>query len=151
MNRLPFRMLNFKVKSFTLAEIVVAMALTSIVLLIAYSAYRIINRQFVEYKNTSEVVKGIYQFIDVLEEDLEDGEVVVTLDDQVIINKDGGVVKYGFGDNYILREWEEVRDTVISNEEVKLVKGLDDGEFAVVFEVLGNKVRYAKLKRPIPE
>ncbi len=144
-------MLNFKVKSFTLAEIVVAMALTSIVLLIAYSAYRIINRQFVEYKNTSEVVKGIYQFIDVLEEDLEDGEVVVTLDDQVIINKDGGVVKYGFGDNYILREWEEVRDTVISNEEVKLVKGLDDGEFAVVFEVLGNKVRYAKLKRPIPE
>jgi len=60
-----------KVQAFTLMEMMIALTITSIVIIIAIMAYSVINKQFINYQKEGNLVNEVYQCVNTLENDLD--------------------------------------------------------------------------------
>ncbi|MFA6924752.1 MAG: prepilin-type N-terminal cleavage/methylation domain-containing protein [Bacteroidales bacterium] len=110
-----------KLKSFTFIELVVVMAISAFVVSIAYTAYQIINFQFINYKTKNESIKELFQMEDVIQNDFENAHKINSAGKDLIFEmKNGMTCRYEFKQDYILRDYRETKDTLkISTDSVE--------------------------------
>jgi prepilin-type N-terminal cleavage/methylation domain-containing protein len=93
-------------KAFTLIELVVAMLISSIVVLTAYETYTITTVQCSDYRKRSTLIGQSYQLNMVLNKDCFDASAIwLNSDSSLIFQSDGSPdITYIFRSNYILRQ-----------------------------------------------
>jgi prepilin-type N-terminal cleavage/methylation domain-containing protein len=142
----------YQLKAFTLIELVVAMIISSIVVLTAYESYTITTTQCSDYKKKSTLIGQSYQLNMVLTQDCFNASTVwLNNDSSLVFKADGNPdIAYIFRHNYILRQTDlSVQDTfyfAVNNMQVKMEPNtmqnnmslVDDLSFEV--NVLGEKV-----------
>lgn len=98
--------MNQHFKAFTLMELVVAMLISSVVVLTAYETYTITTVQCSDYKKRSTLIGQSYQLSMVLNKDCFDANTVwLNSDSNLIFKSDGNPdIAYTFRNNYILRQ-----------------------------------------------
>jgi prepilin-type N-terminal cleavage/methylation domain-containing protein len=143
---------QYYLKAFTLMELVVAMIISSIVVLTAYESYAITSIQCADYKKKSTLIGQSYQLNMLLNQDcFNAGTICLNSDSNLIFKADGNPdITYSFRNNYILRQVNQVvQDTfyfTTSNMQAKFESNLlqdnrnllDDFSFKI--KVLGEDV-----------
>ncbi len=104
-----------KVKSFTLMEMIVVMAITSIVIIIALMIYSIINKHFIDYQRQSLFVNNVSQFINTFENDLNTTFDVEIKNNEILIKKASLQCIYLIDEHSITRSVNDKRDTVLAS------------------------------------
>ncbi len=101
-----------KLRSFTLFEIVVVMAISTFVVSISWAVYELINVQFVSYKRTNEKIKELYQFTNAIQNDFEEAYIISGMGKDVNFEMKNNLINtYTFYDDCIVRKNKEIRDT----------------------------------------
>lgn len=108
---------NNRVNAFTLFELMIALTITSIVIIVTILAYSIINKQFINYQKQSESVNRIYQAINTLENDLDRTVILKSSSDSLILwNYDQKLVYYS-DESALWRVLNTNSDTLIRDKE----------------------------------
>ena len=108
---------NNRVNAFTLFELMIALTITSIVIIVTILAYSIINKQFINYQRQSESVNRIYQAINTLENDLSRTVLLKASSDSLILwNYDQKLVYYS-DESALWRMLNTNSDTLIRDKE----------------------------------
>jgi prepilin-type N-terminal cleavage/methylation domain-containing protein len=101
-----------KFKAFTLVELLVGMIISALVISFCYSAYTIIYKQFLNYKNIKTQLVNAMQLNTILTTDFITSESVFYNEDKLVLNSlDKSFLIYSFNDGYILRTQNETTDT----------------------------------------
>ncbi len=95
-----------RVKAFTLIELVVAMIISSIVILTAFESYIITNMQCSDYRKKSTLIGREYQLSMVLDKDCFDAKTIYLNSDSDLVCKYDRLpeIVYLFKNNYVLRQ-----------------------------------------------
>lgn len=99
-----------RVPGFTLVEQILIMALTTILILIGFTAVMNFQQLITKVRNNAQSDRDIYLFTNVLQNDFTRSENILW-DGELKIKKPEEVIKYQFGKEYILRETEALTDT----------------------------------------
>lgn len=113
-----------KLKAFTLLELSVVMVIAGLVFAISFSAYNIINRQYTEFKNTSEKILDISMITSILTKEFsEAGEIRKTGNELLLTKTDGNRIIYRFESDALIRKDNEVEDKFenIVNEKISFL------------------------------
>jgi len=102
-------------KSFTILEMVIVMALSSIVIVIALMAYSIINRQFINYQRQSIFMNHVSQFMNTFENDIYHAHKIEFVDNVITINKQIDECVYIVDEQQISRSVEGKIDTILNS------------------------------------
>lgn len=94
---------------------VVVLSIISVVILIAGSAFYIINRQLVNYQKQSDIISNMYLFINTIENDIESSVFFEVEETGIIFTKPNGKVEYQFDKHLILRCIQDDCDTLIKS------------------------------------
>ena len=103
--------MRVKLKAFTLLELLVAMAITGIVVSIAGLVFNVMGKQFNSYKETSEDIASAYLLNNLLQSDFFNAATIYRSEDELIAANREYAVKYKFMQSYILRTAGERSDT----------------------------------------
>lgn len=103
---------NNRVSAFTLAEVIVVMAISSLVVISGYLAYQVIMMQMGLYKKNTELVMQAHQFNENFSKDLFLGNFAIRFDNTIKIVSDD-TVTYSFNQGFILRKNNSVIDTFL--------------------------------------
>jgi len=117
-------MIKKKVKSFTLIEIVVALAISSIVLAIAYSCYNIVGNNFIQQKEKNSRIHNFHLLHSLLMHDFNKSQLVERKNETTLsLYFAENMITYQFEDGlYVLRKFDNLRaDTFpINYDEVSI-------------------------------
>ncbi len=94
---------------------VVVLLIISVVILIATSAFYIINKQLVNYQKQSDFISSMYLFINTIENDMESSVYLEVEETGIIFTKSNGKVEYRFDKHIILRCIQDACDTLIKS------------------------------------
>ncbi|HET6243888.1 MAG: prepilin-type N-terminal cleavage/methylation domain-containing protein [Bacteroidetes bacterium] len=100
-----------KVKAFTIIELVVVMILTSIVVGIVYSSYSIVGNQFYMYKKTGIQNSQVALLKMLLNKDFTTSQTIKKGNNELFFYQENNLILYGFGENFITRNSNAVKDT----------------------------------------
>lgn len=100
-----------KIKAFTLMELMIGMIIGSIVVGFCYSGYRVILKQYYDYKKTKSEVNETMQLATTLATDFAASEAIVYKDNMLIMSQDSAKKEYEFSERYIIRSINEIKDT----------------------------------------
>lgn len=104
-----------KIKAFTILEMIVVMALSSLVILIALMAFLILQNQFTSFQKSSDSVNKFYFFFETIDRDIEQAYAYNNSNNEFVIQKGTREIKYSFSDGLITREEMFVIDTLIKD------------------------------------
>lgn len=104
-----------KIKAFTILEMIVVMALSSLVVLIALMAVLILQNQFTGFQKSSDSVNKFYFFFETIDRDIEQAYAYYNSNNEFVIQKGDREIKYAFRDGLITREEQFVIDTLIKD------------------------------------
>lgn len=105
--------MNKKLRSYTIIELLVAMMLSCFVVLITYTFYDIISKQFQKKKKFYSGITELSRFHLQFGEEFNRSESILCFDDRIIfIGMKGDSICYTFEDTCILRQWNDASDTV---------------------------------------
>ncbi len=104
-----------KLLSFTLMEMIVVMAITSIVIVITLLAYSIINKQFIDFQRQSTFVNTTSQFINTFENDLFRSQQITIGENVILIQTKTNQFSYQINEHEIIRQTENKYDTLINS------------------------------------
>ena len=98
-----------KLPAFTLMEVTIAMLLTSIVVGITYTAYRIVSRSYLDYAKKQETLATFLTADKLLKQDfLQAQEILKTgemgNEEGLQLKMPHGLITYRFNENYLLRD-----------------------------------------------
>jgi prepilin-type N-terminal cleavage/methylation domain-containing protein len=97
--------LNKRIRAFTLIELVVAMLISSIVVIVAFTGYEIIAGQYVDYRKKSNEITKSFLLNNLLAKDFLNSELALINPNGDLIFKFKATpeVDYQFRENYIIR------------------------------------------------
>jgi prepilin-type N-terminal cleavage/methylation domain-containing protein len=139
-------MLNKKIRAFTLAEMLVTLALTSVMVTFSYLGLTSIQKLLVDYKNQNSFISKMNELnkrIDFLF--TKANTITKVANEKIVFNADSAESKVIFESNYILTVKDNVTDTfqfgpkgmkityeeITENSSIELIKGL---EFDIYFK-----------------
>ncbi len=126
-----------KLKSFTLFEIVVVMAISTFVVSISLAVYELVNIQFINYKTMNEKIKELYQFTYAIQNDFEEAYIISSVGKDINFEMKNNVVCiYTFTDDCIVRKIKNSTDTFKINviNINKLYNGIS-GDYGIIDEL----------------
>jgi prepilin-type N-terminal cleavage/methylation domain-containing protein len=146
--------LNKRIRAFTLIELVVAMLISSIVVIVAFTGYEIIAGQYVDYRKKSDEITKSFLLNSLLAKDFLNSELILLNPNGDILFKFNNApeVDYQFKEAYIIRIFaNSLQDTffIPSQNIVKRFQGdsltgnqalIDNLSFSA--KVLDEKVYY---------
>ena len=101
-----------KLKSFTYQELLVAMAISTVVVLISLSVYHILNHQFSGYRKYHRNMNELQMLDFALHHDIEIADSIIMSEDNLMLYKKGkDPVKYFFNKDHIIRSNNLISDT----------------------------------------
>ena len=139
-------MLNKKIKAFTLAEMLVTLALTSVMVTFSYLGLTSIQKLLVDYKNQNSFISKMNELNSRINFLFTRSNTVSEINNETIVFKtDSAESKVIFGSNYILTAKDNVTDTfqfgqkalkityegMTDNSSIELINGL---EFDIYFK-----------------
>lgn len=92
-----------RLKSFTLMEVVIVMLISVTVLGIAYLAFSIVNKQLLNYKQTSEKINETMLFCKLVRKDISNANWIYKTAAGFSCRNDSSQVEYEINDSLILR------------------------------------------------
>ena len=102
----------YKLKAFTLMELLIGMIISSIVISFCYMSYSMIYKQYMNYKAVKVELVEALELNSVLNSDISKAEKIVFDNNKLIlIKEENKSFEYNFLEKYILRKTGEVVDT----------------------------------------
>lgn len=102
-------MLRPKVRAFTIMEVTVSMLIAAIVIMIVYTAYRIIGRSYADYDHKNKLVSELITADKILKKDFNNALDILQTSDGIKLQMQEGQIDYVFGDRYIVRNQNRLR------------------------------------------
>jgi prepilin-type N-terminal cleavage/methylation domain-containing protein len=126
-----------RIKAFTLLELLVAMAITGLVVSIAGLAYNMLGRQFHTYKKESNEIASVFSFDSRLRTDILDAMHITWEENKLLLHRsEKEKLEYRFSGGYILRNDGARTDTFhIIPADIKLLYIGEEQEYGTVDEV----------------
>lgn len=115
---------------FTILEQIVVLALTAILVLIGFTAILNFQRLILKIRDNAGKDRSVYLLNAVLENDFRNSE-TVGWDESLNIEKASQLVKYKFGNQYLIRETTEAVDTFRFNTSDLKISGIN-GKYTLV-------------------
>jgi len=143
---IDFKTFRNKIPGFTLLEQIIVLALTTILVLIGFTAVLNFEHLLVRVRDNAGKDRSVYLFHNVLENDLRDAE-SVEWDGALNIGKTTGKVRYEFGNVCLVRETPEAVDTfrfVVSDVAITGVNGNNSLVEAISFN-LSDQIQSYKM------
>jgi len=105
--------MKWRVKAFTIVELVVVMILTAIVISIAYAGYALVGKSLANYMGSSKVLNEYLMLTRTLDRDFDRATTAKDSSGNVVMLKAGndGTVVYAFGEEAIVRTAGTVADS----------------------------------------
>ncbi len=104
-----------KLRAFTLSETLIALSISSFVIVLVVSSYLIISKQFNNYKKTSNQINKVFNFISVLENDLNKYPIYEIHERTLFLESFGHKLSYMFEPTQIIRTIDQIPDTILQN------------------------------------
>lgn len=104
-------MITKKVAATTVIEVAVAMAISAVVIAMAYSGFEMFAKMFRGFKATNEKNSEMLVFKRVLSNEIDASELLIKTDKGIELVSRAGAIRYEFSDDFILREKSNVIDT----------------------------------------
>lgn len=110
---LKSRLLQQKLKAVTILELVIVMTVTSLLVFIGYTGFRIVQQQFQHYKQMGEDLVDMERLNTLLKRDFFEAKEILSVENgiEVIYSQDGQQIGYYFDWEYIVRSSEASIDT----------------------------------------
>lgn len=130
--------MNRRLPAFTLIELIIAMALSGIVIGIIYSSYMIIEKQYNLIKLRDQKISQIKNLNFMLENDFKECESIIKNLNEISLKKEGNsnFIVYNFEENYIIRNklnnldtfWVKTKDLEANflNQEINSKNFIDE-------------------------
>lgn len=113
---------GFKLPGFTILEQIIVLALTTIIVLIGFTAVLNFKQLIANVRDNAQKDRSVYLLQLALENDFRDAE-SIGWDDGLSLEKTTGTVRYEFENSYVIRQTTEVTDTFhLAASEVTLSK-----------------------------
>ncbi len=101
-----------RLKAFTIIEIIVTLAISTFIIMVAMMAYFVVNKQFSEYKRLNDELKAIYEVNFLMQNDFNESEVInFNEKDRTMLFEGGIKIKYQLRKNEIIRSSVNSIDT----------------------------------------
>jgi hypothetical protein len=100
-----------KLKAVTVLELIVAMLISSIVIIMAYSSYSMFSRLFFTFRNNSELSCEILQADRFLRKETDQSSVILKSGDGIDLYSAAGRVHYFQDADYLVREFGSMKDS----------------------------------------
>ena len=101
------------VKAFTLLELIIVLLLCSLIVGVAASTYLYVNKNFIEFKLNNEKLANVQKLQALLENDFFKSLTMKKVKDILLIITKTDSIKYYFNNNLILRNQNEIYDTIL--------------------------------------
>jgi len=125
-----------KIKSFTIIELMVTIILSSLVVLLTYTFYDIIAKQFYSKKQFYQRINEVTRLHLELQDEFEKSETIRCADNEVFFVKSSGdSICYEFSDSSIIRKRNDMLDTIFLEAD-NIKKGYFDKD--IVFGVINK-------------
>ena len=82
------------IKGFTILEVVISLALMSIIIAMAYSLYAMLSKQLYVYSDETELVNNYNQLHSLLVRDVHNSNKLVTIEEGVYLLSSNDTIKY---------------------------------------------------------
>ena len=102
-------MLKRKVRAFTIMEVTVSMLIAAIVIMIVYTAYRIIGSSYADYDHKNKLVSELIIADKILKKDFSNALDILQTSEGIKLQMQEGQIDYVFGDRYIVRNQNRLR------------------------------------------
>ncbi|MBC7913519.1 MAG: prepilin-type N-terminal cleavage/methylation domain-containing protein [Pyrinomonadaceae bacterium] len=94
-----------RVKAFTIVELSVSMAVSAIVIMMAYTVYTILGKGYRDFNVKNQEFSVLLRADEVLKRDFSDAGMILLTDRGILIKKDDlEIINYYFNDNEIIRK-----------------------------------------------
>ena len=115
-------MFKQKVRAFTIMEVTVTMLIAAIVVMIVYTAYRIIGKSYTDYDQKNKMISELVVADKILKKDFSDALDIKQTSDGIELSMQEGQISYVFGEKFIVRNQNQLRlDTFdLTNNKVVL-------------------------------
>jgi prepilin-type N-terminal cleavage/methylation domain-containing protein len=100
-----------KIKAFTLMELIIGMIIGSIVVGFCYTGYRMILKQYLDFKKTKTEIGETMQFNTALRNDFVNAQTISYNENHLVMLNDSSKIEYEFAETFILRDVKDVSDT----------------------------------------
>lgn len=153
------KIVDKKLQSFTIIELLVALMLSSLVVLISYTFFDIVSKLYLKKQKFYSNITDMSRLHLEMQEEFDKCESVYYYDNNLLFIKPmGDSICYNFNDTYITKQWEDIKDTVFLRSENFLTKynseEVDDGPIdEVSFDIIdkGEKFTFSLIKENSPE
>jgi prepilin-type N-terminal cleavage/methylation domain-containing protein len=135
-----------RLRGFTLIEQIVVLALTTILVLIGFTAILNFQNLLVKVRENAGKDRVVYLLRNVMENDLRNCE-LVSWDGRLNIEEANGTIRYQFDKSFLIRQSAEVTDTfrfATSNVEISGVNGNNDLVESISFN-LSDDIEFYKM------
>lgn len=136
---------RIKLPGFTLLEQIIVLALTTILVLIGFTAILNFQQLIVKVRDNAGKDRSVYLLDAAIEHDIRNSESISWDGSGLNIRKATGMVRYEFGNLYLIRETSLVTDTfrfVASDVAISGVKGNDTLIEAISFKLSDQIQKY---------
>gem|GEM_PF-6119958 len=96
-----------RLAAFTMLELITVLALSTIVIGTAYTAYEIIYKDFLDYKNTNTEALQAMDFVTTLERDITNADSLHIYQDEWVLYQKNQKVNYLFGEEIVIKSINE--------------------------------------------
>jgi len=104
---------NSHIKAFTILEVVISLALMSIIIAMVYSLYAMLSKQIYVYSAEKELVNNYNELHSLITRDVHNSNKLVIVEEEVHFLSSSDTVKYYTYDNSLIRERRQMRDTFL--------------------------------------
>jgi len=102
-----------KLKALTIIEIVVTLAISTFIVMIAIMAYFVVNNQFSRYKDLNSELQSMYELHFLLQKDFEEADSLIQKNNSFLeIHENSTIVTYDFQKNYVFRQTVNITDSI---------------------------------------
>lgn len=109
------------IKAFTILEIVISLAIMSIIVAMVYVIYSLLSKQLYEYKSETELVNNYSQLDVALKRDIYSSKKLSYIDGELHLSNDSKTIRYKESNNKLIRKSSSVVDTFLVHvEEFKI-------------------------------
>ncbi len=122
-----------KIKAFTILEIVISLAIMSIIIAMVYTIYTLMSAQLFEYSDQTEQVNAYNQINVTFKRDLHNAIKIKEINNQVYLLSGKDTVQYEIFENKLVRSTQTMVDTF--RVKVSKFKKMNEDE------LLGNKIQ----------
>lgn len=105
-------MIKERIKAYTIMELLVGMALSSLVISSAYYSYLTISKEFNRFRNAKSTILELSELNEQLDREFDFSEKILFSNGLLTFNfVDRKTIRYEFWDTFIIRETEGIKDT----------------------------------------